>query len=59
MTAREGATTASVAGAPTFELSVIGPPGLRDRLATSFCFMGRMRFLRSVELTLEDAQKDV
>ena len=53
MSAREGLATTE----KDISITVIGPKGLKDRLSQSFCFMGRMRYLRPIELTQEDANK--
>lgn len=40
-------------------MTLVGPEGLKKRLASSYCFMGRMRYLRPIELTIEEAAKDI
>lgn len=41
-----------------FAMTVIGPEGLRDRLLHAFAFMGKMKFLRPLELSSNEANKD-
>jgi hypothetical protein len=38
-----------------FCMTVLGPYGLKNKLANSFNFMGRMRNLRAIEFTKEEA----
>ena len=64
MSAREGAMqtspTMNIKTVPTsFHMTLLGPTGLRQRMSSSFSFMGRMRGLRLIELTPEEANKDV
>lgn len=40
-------------------MTVLGPRGLRQRLQNSFSFMGRMKALRPIEFTKEDALEDI
>ena len=42
-------------GGSGFHMTVLGPVGLRARLINSFCFMGRMRTLRAIEYSAQDA----
>jgi hypothetical protein len=39
-------------------MTVLGPIGIKQRLINSFCFMGRMRSLRPIEFTFEDADQE-
>jgi hypothetical protein len=36
-------------------MTVLGPHGLKNKLSNSFNFMGRMRNLRAIEFTKEEA----
>mmetsp|Transcript_23024 Transcript_23024/g.35607 ORF Transcript_23024/g.35607 Transcript_23024/m.35607 type:complete len:100 (+) Transcript_23024:145-444(+) len=49
---------AASGGPKQFYISVYGPSGLKERLLTSTPFMGRMRYLRAVEYSLEEAKKE-
>jgi len=59
MSARENLKGGDPAtGAQQFIMTLLGPQGLRDKLQQSYCFMGRMRFLRPIEFTLKEADLD-
>ena len=53
MSAREGMKESN------FNVTVLGSPGMKDRLCHSFSFMGRMRHLRPIEFSMEEAMKEI
>jgi hypothetical protein len=56
MSAREGLKPLiDTPGGTGFHMTVLGPVGLKARLINSFCFMGRMRTLRAIEYSVQDA----
>ena len=55
MSAREGIKGGEITNGQHLIMTLLGPKGIKEKLVNSFCFMGRLRFLRPIEFTNEDA----